>query len=143
MYNFNFTSAMSNSPMLGIDLGANTPRTPEILNSLIAMTNPFEYTPSMNQLSVLNDSTDLRPSDQDENKLQSFRFDNSSQSTASSSTSSSSSEGEASVNGSNVSFQMAASISSTPSLQQVGWLFYICMNTEKYCVDLSIFSVFL
>lgn len=123
MYNFNFSSAMSNSPMLGIDLGANTPRTPEILNSLIAMTNPFEYnTPPVNQqLSLLHDSVDLRPSDQDENKHESFQFDNSSQSNTSSS--SSSSEGEASVNGNNVTFQMATSISSTPSLQQVRTFF--------------------
>lgn len=129
MYNFNFSSAMSTS-MVGIDLGANTPRTPEILNSLIAMTNPFEYMPPSNHLSSLHDSNDLRPSDRDENKFQSFQFDNSSQSNASSSSSSSSSEGEATTSGSNLTFQMAASISSTPSLQQVSKLIRMlgCVN---------------
>lgn len=44
MYNFNQTS-LSTPPLLGVgvDFCSSTPRTPEILNSLIAMTNPFEY----------------------------------------------------------------------------------------------------
>lgn len=117
------------SSMVGIDLGAtNTPRTPEILNSLIAMTNPFEYIPTTNHLSSMHGSNDLRPLDQDENKLQSFQFDNSSQSNVSASSSSSSSEGEAAMSGSNLTFQMAASISSNPSLQQVSN--FICFQEK-------------
>lgn len=44
MYNFNQTS-LSTPPLLGVgvEFCSSTPRTPEILNSLIAMTNPFEY----------------------------------------------------------------------------------------------------
>ncbi|KAG5674123.1 hypothetical protein PVAND_004108 [Polypedilum vanderplanki] len=42
MYNFN-TSLSTPLMGVGVDFCSNTPRTPEILNSLIAMTNPFEY----------------------------------------------------------------------------------------------------
>lgn len=39
MYNLNTSLT---TPLLGVDI-THTPRTPEILNSLIAMTNPLEY----------------------------------------------------------------------------------------------------
>jgi hypothetical protein len=44
MSNFHQTS-LSTPPLLGVgvEFCSSTPRTPEILNSLIAMTNPFEY----------------------------------------------------------------------------------------------------
>lgn len=132
MYNFNIASAISTSPMVGIDLGANTPRTPEILNSLIAMTNPFdkfEYSSATSQMtSLAADSNNLRPSElliheQDENKYQTFRFDTNSQSNTSSS-SSSEFESSSTINNNNnhvvSSFQMASTIpSTTPSIQQV------------------------
>jgi hypothetical protein len=121
MYNFNM-SAISTSPMVGIDLGSNTPRTPEILNSLIAMSNPFdkfEYSSTTSQMnSLVADSNNLRPSEQDdENKYQTFRcFDTNSQSNTSSS---SSSDFESPINN-NVSFQLTSPIpSTTPSIQQV------------------------
>lgn len=38
---FNLNTSLS-TPLLGVDM-SQTPRTPEILNSLIAMTNPLEY----------------------------------------------------------------------------------------------------
>jgi hypothetical protein len=41
MYNLN-TNLSLTAPMMGVEL-SHTPRTPEILNSLIAMTNPLEY----------------------------------------------------------------------------------------------------
>lgn len=44
MYNLNVnlaTTAAAGS-LLGVDTGCTTPRTPEILNSLIAMTNPLD-----------------------------------------------------------------------------------------------------
>lgn len=42
MYNSNLSLTVP--PLLGIDGGVcTTPRTPEILNSLMAMTNPLEY----------------------------------------------------------------------------------------------------
>lgn len=50
MYNLN----VSGPPLLGVDGGVctQTPRTPEILNSLIAMTNPLEYSFPSNQQKV-------------------------------------------------------------------------------------------
>lgn len=53
MYNFNMS--LSTPPMLGVDICSQTPRTPEILNSLIAMTNPldlYSFTPSCSQMSM-------------------------------------------------------------------------------------------
>lgn len=50
MYNLN----VSGPPLLGVDgaVCTQTPRTPEILNSLIAMTNPLEYSFPSNQQKV-------------------------------------------------------------------------------------------
>lgn len=50
MYNLN----VSGPPLLGVDgvCTNQTPRTPEILNSLIAMTNPLEYSFPSNQQKV-------------------------------------------------------------------------------------------
>lgn len=44
MYNLNVNLATTAAPgnLLGVETGCTTPRTPEILNSLIAMTNPLD-----------------------------------------------------------------------------------------------------
>lgn len=42
MYNLNINVTTNLPNFLGLDGQANTPRTPEIVNSLMAMTNPFE-----------------------------------------------------------------------------------------------------
>lgn len=48
MYNLNVNLAASAASavnnLLAVETGCTTPRTPEILNSLIAMTNPLDYT---------------------------------------------------------------------------------------------------
>ena len=47
--------SLTTPPMLGVDICSQTPRTPEILNSLIAMTNPldlYSFTPSCSQMSM-------------------------------------------------------------------------------------------
>src|SRR4051812_34327111 len=90
MYNFNMS--LSTPPLLGVgmDFGSNTPRTPEILNSLIAMTNPFEYsyasvTPQVSSIPSSNDISPVIAC-----KTESFlnqQFDNNSQSNCSSSSS--------------------------------------------------------
>jgi activating transcription factor 3 len=105
MYNFN--TSLSTPPLLGVgvDFGSNTPRTPEILNSLIAMTNPFEYSSYASVASqAIPSSIDVSPVIC---KTESFlTHDNSSSSSSVESPS-------------ETPLQMAASISSTPSLQQV------------------------
>jgi hypothetical protein len=117
MYNFNSTS-LSTPPLLGVgmDFGSNTPRTPEILNSLIAMTNPFEYSYasaiSTSQAAAIPLSSDVSPVIACKSEdFFSPQFDNNSQSNCSS-TSSLESPGATPLH-------MAATISSTPSLQQV------------------------
>lgn len=112
MYGYN--NSLATPPLLGVDFGSNTPRTPEILNSLIAMTNPFEYSyASMtSQASAIPSFHDASPVI--EYKSEGFlnqHFDNNSQSNCSSSSSLESP--------SETPLQMAATISSTPSLQQV------------------------
>lgn len=49
MYNLNVS--ISGPPLLSVEggIGSATPRTPEILNSLIAMTSPLEYSFPSNQ----------------------------------------------------------------------------------------------
>ncbi|KAL0280764.1 UNVERIFIED_CONTAM: hypothetical protein PYX00_001967 [Menopon gallinae] len=42
MYNLNINVTTNLPNFLGLDGQTNTPRTPEIVNSLVAMTNPFE-----------------------------------------------------------------------------------------------------
>jgi len=112
MYNFN--TSLSTPPLLGvgIDFGSSTPRTPEILNSLIAMTNPFEYSYASvtSQASAIPSSNDVSPviACKTESFLQ--QFDNNSQSNCSSSSSLESP--------STTPLHLAATISSTPSLQQ-------------------------
>lgn len=130
MYNFNQTS-LSTPPMLGVgmDFCSGTPRTPEILNSLIAMTNPFEYSyasslasqqshaipMSMSMSPTLLDSSPVIECKMENSYLQ---FDNNSQSNCSSSSSLESP--------STTPFHLSSSMlsttnttSSTPSLQQV------------------------
>src|SRR5690349_8010766 len=112
MYNFN--TSLSTPPLLGVgmDFGSNTPRTPEILNSLIAMTNPFEYSYA-SQASSIPSSNDISPVIAC--KTESFlnqQFDHNSQSNCSSTSSLESP--------STTPLHMASTISSTtPSLQQV------------------------
>ncbi|CRK89401.1 CLUMA_CG003151, isoform A [Clunio marinus] len=114
MYNCNMS--LSTPPMLGVgvDFGTTTPRTPEILNSLIAMTNPFEYSYASaltSQSSVIPSSNDVSPVIAC--KTESFlnqQYDNNSQSNCSSSSSLESP--------STTPLHLAATISSTPSLQQ-------------------------
>lgn len=112
MYGYN--NSLATPPLLGLDFGSNTPRTPEILNSLIAMTNPFEYSyASMtSQASAIPSFHDSSPVI--EYKSEGFlnqHFDNNSQSNCSSISSLESP--------SETPLQMATTISSTPSLQQV------------------------
>lgn len=118
MYNFN--TSLSTPPLMGVgvDFGSNTPRTPEILNSLIAMTNPFEYSytsVASSQAPTIPSAIDASPviDCKTENFLQQFdnsQFDNNSQSNCSSSSLESPST---------TPLHLAATISSTPSLQQV------------------------
>lgn len=135
MYNFN--TSLSTPPLLGVGVGvdfcSNTPRTPEILNSLIAMTNPFEYsyasvTNSQSQIiptsvstsssSIFNNNchSDISPviaCKMENSFLQ--QYDNNSQSNCSSSSSL-----ESPSNSANTPLHLASTISSTtPSLQQV------------------------
>lgn len=110
MYNFN--TSLSTPPMLGVDFGSNTPRTPEILNSLIAMTNPFEYSYASMTSQAIPSSNDVSPVIAC--KTESFlhqQYDNNSQSNCSSSSSLESPN--------ETPLHLAATISSTPSLQQV------------------------
>lgn len=123
MYNFN--TSLQTPPMLGVgvDFGSNTPRTPEILNSLIAMTNPFEYSyASMtSQASAIPSSNDV--SQVIACKTEQFfqqQFDNNSQSNCSSSSLESPDA---------TPLHMAATISSTPSLQQVRFRLSIGMGS--------------
>jgi activating transcription factor 3 len=108
MYNFN--TSLSTPPLLGLDFGSNTPRTPEILNSLIAMTNPFEYssyTSVTSHAPAIPSSIDVSPVIACKTESFLHQYDNNS-------SSSSSVESP-----SETPLHMAASISSTPSLQQV------------------------
>lgn len=55
---FNSNLSLTVPPMLGLDSGVcTTPRTPEILNSLMAMTNPLEYSYPVAALANTNHST--------------------------------------------------------------------------------------
>lgn len=107
MYSFN--TSLSTPPLLGVglDFGSNTPRTPEILNSLIAMTNPFEYSSYASVTSqAIPSSIDVSPVITCKTESFLHHQDNSSSSSSMESPS-------------ETPLQMAASISSTPSLQQV------------------------
>lgn len=49
-----FSLNLTPTPLLSVDFGGATPRTPEIVNSLMAMTNPLEYSYSMpSQVSLI------------------------------------------------------------------------------------------
>ncbi|CAG9809980.1 unnamed protein product [Chironomus riparius] len=126
MYNFN-TSLSTPLLGVGVDFCSSTPRTPEILNSLIAMTNPFEYSytsaTSQNQtiptvsssnggsLSNLFNDTSPVIACKLENSFIQQQYDNNSQSNCSSSSSLESP--------STTPLHMASTIASTtPSLQQ-------------------------
>lgn len=114
MYNFN--TSLQTPPMLGVgmDFGSSTPRTPEILNSLIAMTNPFEYSYASVNSSQASAIPSYDVSPVIACKTESFlnhQFDHNSQSNCSSSSSAESP--------STTPLHLAATISSTPSLQQV------------------------
>ncbi|XP_070491177.1 activating transcription factor 3-like isoform X2 [Chironomus tepperi] len=126
MYNFN-TSLSTPLLGVGVDFCSNTPRTPEILNSLIAMTNPFEYSytsaTSQNQTiptvsssnggSINNLFNDTSPviACKLENSFIQQQYDNNSQSNCSSSSSLESP--------STTPLHMASTFASTtPSLQQ-------------------------
>lgn len=130
MYNFN--TSLSTPPLLGmgIDFGSNTPRTPEILNSLIAMTNPFEYSYATvtSQASSIPPSHDVSPviACKTESFLQQFDSNCSSSSSMESP--------------STTPLHLAATISSTPSLQQVSdrktnttLFFYRCTFEALIC----------
>lgn len=123
MYNFN-TSLSTPLLGVGVDFCSNTPRTPEILNSLIAMTNPFEYSYSSasqsqsipSTASIMNVDTSPVIACKTEDSFMNQQFD----------TSSSSSSLESP---STTPLHMASSTfnaTSTPSLQQVrGRLFLL------------------
>lgn len=131
MYNFN-TSLSTPLLGVGVDFCSNTPRTPEILNSLIAMTNPFEYSytsaTSQNQSiptvsssnggslsNLLNDTSVIAC--KLENSFIRQQYDNNSQSNCSSSSSLESP--------STTPLHMASTVASTtPSLQQVSMIKY-------------------
>lgn len=131
MYNFNQTS-LSTPPMLGVgmDFCSGTPRTPEILNSLIAMTNPFEYSyastlasqqshvipMSMSMSPILADSSPVIECKMENSYLQ---FDNNSQSNCSSLSSLESPSTTPYHMSSSMLSTTTTTTSSTPSLQQV------------------------
>lgn len=122
MYNFN--TSLQTPPLLGVgmDFCSSTPRTPEILNSLIAMTNPFEYsysaaiTSQSSAIPMNSSAIDINPviACKTENFL--HQFDTNSQSNCSSISSLESP--------STTPLHMVASISATPSLQQVSLVHY-------------------
>lgn len=128
MYNFNQTS-LSTPPLLGVgvDFCSSTPRTPEILNSLIAMTNPFEYSYAsslasqqsqvipMSSMSPIFDNSPVIECKMENSYLQ---FDNNSQSNFSSS-SSLESPSTTPLHMSSPMLSMTTTTSSTPSIQQV------------------------
>lgn len=111
MYNFN--TSLQTPPLLGVgvDFGSNTPRTPEILNSLIAMTNPFEYSYASMTSQAIPSSIDVSPVIACKTESFLHQYDNNSQSNCSSSSSAESP--------STTPLHLANTISSTPSLQQV------------------------
>lgn len=140
MYNFNQTS-LSTPPLLGVGMEfcSSTPRTPEILNSLIAMTNPFEYSYASSlasqqqqqqqssqviptSLSSLSMSPTFDSSPVISCKMENsyLQFDNNSQSNCSSSSSlESPSTTPLHMSSSILSTTTTTTSSSTPSLQQV------------------------
>lgn len=142
MYNFNQTS-LSTPPMLGVgmDFCSGTPRTPEILNSLIAMTNPFEYSyasslasqqshviPMSMSMSPLLDTSPVIECKMENSYLQ---FDNNSQSNCSSSSSLESPSTTPFHMSSSMLSNITTTTSSTPSIQQVrNLLFYHFFTLE-------------
>lgn len=141
MYNFNQTS-LSTPPLLGVgvDFCTSTPRTPEILNSLIAMTNPFEYSYSQHtsqqsqvipmsslSMSPIFDHSPVMPCKMESTDgFMLHQYDTNSQSNCSSS-SSLESPGTTPLH-----MSSTLSSSTTPSLQQVSvkWLFVIALDVS-------------